>query len=204
MSNVTYYVAMGFIRGEAGELVAMDPVEAQSANAAIARARSLGNTKAGAVAFSPRRSITCSAASLRSRNTLAYTTISLRKNRTRWCSTTNSSASSSYRSIPFPQPLPGGLRVSSSRFSPSFAIGTYLLPSADHTTAIYADASGPDEHRSDTLGCPSKARSLLSGAPLEEVETRTDESIARRLQTSRNFFRTRDASDIRMPPTAAR
>lgn len=52
MSNVTYYVAMGFIRDEAGELVALDPVEAQSSSAAVARARSLASTKAGAVAFS--------------------------------------------------------------------------------------------------------------------------------------------------------
>jgi hypothetical protein len=52
MSNVTYYVAMGFERDEAGELVAMDPMEAQSSSAAIARARSLAATKAGAIAFS--------------------------------------------------------------------------------------------------------------------------------------------------------
>jgi hypothetical protein len=52
MSNVTYYVAMGFIRDEAGELVAMDPVEAQSSTQAVSRARSLAATKAGAVAFS--------------------------------------------------------------------------------------------------------------------------------------------------------
>jgi hypothetical protein len=52
MSNVTYCVAMGFIRDEAGELVALDPVEAQSSSAAIAQARSLASSKAGAVAFS--------------------------------------------------------------------------------------------------------------------------------------------------------
>jgi len=52
MSNVTYYVAMGFERDETGELVAMDPVESQSPSAAIARARSLATKKAGAVAFS--------------------------------------------------------------------------------------------------------------------------------------------------------
>ena len=52
MSNVTYYVAMGFERDEAGELVAMDPVEAQSSTQAISRARSLAAKKAGAVAFS--------------------------------------------------------------------------------------------------------------------------------------------------------
>ena len=52
MSNVTYYVAMGFIRDETGELVALDPVEAQSSSQAVSRARSLAATKAGVVAFS--------------------------------------------------------------------------------------------------------------------------------------------------------
>lgn len=51
MSNVTYYVAMGFERVDA-ELVALDPVECQSSTQAISRARSLAATKAGAVAFS--------------------------------------------------------------------------------------------------------------------------------------------------------
>ena len=50
--NVTYYVAMGFELDEAGELIAMDPMEAQTSSVAIARARSLAATKAGAVAFS--------------------------------------------------------------------------------------------------------------------------------------------------------
>ena len=52
MRDVTYYVAVGFERDEAGELVALDPVEAQSSSAAVARARSLASTKAGAIAFS--------------------------------------------------------------------------------------------------------------------------------------------------------
>lgn len=52
MSNITWYVAMGFERDEAGELMALEPVESQSSSAAIARARSLAATKAGAVAFS--------------------------------------------------------------------------------------------------------------------------------------------------------
>ena len=52
MSNITYYVAMGFERDETGELVAMDPIESPSAHAAVARARTLATTKAGAVAFS--------------------------------------------------------------------------------------------------------------------------------------------------------
>lgn len=50
MSNVTYYVGMGFERDEAGELVAMDPMEVLCSE--FARARSLAATKAGAVAFS--------------------------------------------------------------------------------------------------------------------------------------------------------
>jgi hypothetical protein len=52
MSTVTYYVAMGFERDQQGELVAMEPMEAHSPGAAVARARLLGNSKAGAVAFS--------------------------------------------------------------------------------------------------------------------------------------------------------
>ena len=52
MGVVTYYVAMGFERDEAGELVAMDPLEVRTPSAAVARARSLATTKAGAVAFS--------------------------------------------------------------------------------------------------------------------------------------------------------
>jgi hypothetical protein len=51
MSNVTYYVAMGFELVD-GDLIAMDPAECQSSAQAISRARSLANTKAGAVAFS--------------------------------------------------------------------------------------------------------------------------------------------------------
>jgi hypothetical protein len=52
MGNVTYYVAMGFERGPEGELVALEPMEAQSSVQAISRARSLATTKAGAIAFS--------------------------------------------------------------------------------------------------------------------------------------------------------
>jgi hypothetical protein len=51
MSNVTYYVAIGFELID-GELVAMDPAECQSSTQAISRARSLAASKAGAVAFS--------------------------------------------------------------------------------------------------------------------------------------------------------
>jgi hypothetical protein len=52
MSNVTYYVAIGFDQNEDGELIGTEPLEASSSHAAIARARSLGSTKAGALAFS--------------------------------------------------------------------------------------------------------------------------------------------------------
>ena len=52
MANITYYVAMGFERDEAGDLVALDPLEAQSSTQAISRARVLAATKAGAIAFS--------------------------------------------------------------------------------------------------------------------------------------------------------
>jgi len=51
MGNITYYVAMGFRRDEEGELVALEPVEARSSNAAVSRARSLASKEAGAVAF---------------------------------------------------------------------------------------------------------------------------------------------------------
>jgi hypothetical protein len=52
MGNITYYVAMGFEQDETGDLVALDPVEAQSSTQAIARARVLAASKAGAIAFS--------------------------------------------------------------------------------------------------------------------------------------------------------
>jgi hypothetical protein len=52
MGNVTYYVALAFEKTEEGDLVALDPMEAQSSTQAISRARTLAATKAGAVAFS--------------------------------------------------------------------------------------------------------------------------------------------------------
>ena len=52
MSNVTYYVSIAFERDEQGDLVALEPQESQSSSAAIARARLLAQTKAGAMAFS--------------------------------------------------------------------------------------------------------------------------------------------------------
>ena len=51
MASVTYYVAMAFERDEEGELVALDPSESQTHSAAVARARSLAQTKAGASRF---------------------------------------------------------------------------------------------------------------------------------------------------------
>ena len=35
MGSLTYYVAMGFARSEEGDLVAMDPMEAQSSRQAV-------------------------------------------------------------------------------------------------------------------------------------------------------------------------
>jgi hypothetical protein len=52
MSNVTYYVSIAFDRDEQGDLVALEPQESHSSSAAIARARSLAKSKAGAMAFS--------------------------------------------------------------------------------------------------------------------------------------------------------
>ena len=52
MSTITYYVAMGFERDDAGDLIAVEAIESQSHGAAVARARALAATKAGAVAFS--------------------------------------------------------------------------------------------------------------------------------------------------------
>lgn len=52
MSNITYYVSIGFQRDEQGELVALEPQESQTSSAAIARARSLAHKHAGALAFS--------------------------------------------------------------------------------------------------------------------------------------------------------
>ena len=52
MSNITYYVSIAFDRNEEGELVALEPQESQTSTAAVARARSLAKSKAGAIAFS--------------------------------------------------------------------------------------------------------------------------------------------------------
>ena len=52
MGTVTYYVSMAFDRDEAGDLVALEPMESRTPAAAISRARSLASSKAGAIAFS--------------------------------------------------------------------------------------------------------------------------------------------------------
>ena len=51
MGTVTYYVSMAFDRDEAGDLVALEPMESRTPAAAISRARSLASSKAGAIAF---------------------------------------------------------------------------------------------------------------------------------------------------------
>ena len=52
MGTVTYYVSMAFDHDEAGDLVALEPMESRTPAAAISRARSLASSKAGAIAFS--------------------------------------------------------------------------------------------------------------------------------------------------------
>ena len=52
MASITYYVAIGFTRDEAGDLVALEPAESQTPGVAISKARSFASTNAGAVAFS--------------------------------------------------------------------------------------------------------------------------------------------------------
>ena len=52
MSTVTYYVSMAFDHDEAGDLVALEPMEARTPAAAVSRARSLATSKAGVIAFS--------------------------------------------------------------------------------------------------------------------------------------------------------
>ena len=52
MGSITYYVSMGFVRNEDGELVALDPFEAQTSSVLVSKARALAAKNAGAVAFS--------------------------------------------------------------------------------------------------------------------------------------------------------
>jgi hypothetical protein len=54
MASVTYYVALPFVEGEDGDLVAGEAQECQTATAAIRRAESISKANAGAVAFSRR------------------------------------------------------------------------------------------------------------------------------------------------------
>ena len=52
MGNVTYYVSMAFDHDEAGDLVALEPMESRTPAAAVSRARALAANKVGAIAFS--------------------------------------------------------------------------------------------------------------------------------------------------------
>ena len=54
MANVTYYVALAFMRSEEGDIVACEPTEARSADRAIRMAKTLAATEphCGAIAFS--------------------------------------------------------------------------------------------------------------------------------------------------------
>ena len=50
--SVTYYVVLPFAKDEEGELVPLDPIEAQSVDGAKRRAASVAADRGGAVAFS--------------------------------------------------------------------------------------------------------------------------------------------------------
>jgi hypothetical protein len=52
LDNITYYVALPFVRSEEGDLVAGEPRDYQLANAAVRGARSMAAISAGAIAFS--------------------------------------------------------------------------------------------------------------------------------------------------------
>ena len=54
MANVTYYVALPFVRGESGEMIPGNAEECQSATSALRRAESLSRIPGsmGAIAFS--------------------------------------------------------------------------------------------------------------------------------------------------------
>ena len=51
MANLTYYVVLAFIHDADGELIAEEAMEAPNEHAAISRARSIADRKAGAIAF---------------------------------------------------------------------------------------------------------------------------------------------------------
>jgi hypothetical protein len=50
--NITYYVALPFVRNDEGDLVAGEARDYQQANTAIRGARSMAAINAGAIAFS--------------------------------------------------------------------------------------------------------------------------------------------------------
>ena len=50
--SVTYYVVVPFTADESGDLVPMEPIEAQSAGSAMRRAADIAASKGGAIAFS--------------------------------------------------------------------------------------------------------------------------------------------------------
>ena len=52
MAAVTYFVALPFVRGEDGDLVAGEAQDKQTASAAVRAAEAMARTAAGAVAFS--------------------------------------------------------------------------------------------------------------------------------------------------------
>ncbi|MEJ0093424.1 MAG: hypothetical protein WDN46_08295 [Methylocella sp.] len=52
MANVTYFVALPFVRTDDGELVAGEAQERQTTGAAVREAQRMALTAAGAVAFS--------------------------------------------------------------------------------------------------------------------------------------------------------
>lgn len=51
MASVTYFAVLPFVRNEEGELCPMEAVECRSAASSASRARAVGATTAGAVAF---------------------------------------------------------------------------------------------------------------------------------------------------------
>jgi hypothetical protein len=52
MAKITYYVVLPFMRNDDGDLVAGEPIEAQSSSSAKSRAAAAIGKYAGAVAFS--------------------------------------------------------------------------------------------------------------------------------------------------------
>jgi hypothetical protein len=50
--SVTYYVVVPFVADESGDLVPLEPIEAQSAGSAMRKAAEVATGKGGAIAFS--------------------------------------------------------------------------------------------------------------------------------------------------------